>query len=164
MDQMIDSQHRGMTLVELLIVVAILGILAAIVVPTVSNARERAQVNAIATDLKSLTDSIQRYHVDHGVYPNPAAYARVPGALSGYLPETGNVQTAAGFTLGYLKPKSPLTTYGGKPFSVASMVRVPSGQLNMRDDIDAVLDDGDILNGSFQYYGGIGPTMVFVIQ
>ena len=64
------ARARGFTLVEILIVVVILGILAAIVVPQYGNASERAKGSTTAAQLKSLREAIDRYKVDHdGNYP-----------------------------------------------------------------------------------------------
>ncbi len=60
---------KAFTLIELLIVVAIIGILASIAVPNFMNARVRAQVTRAQADLRNLTTAMSTYAVDHGTYP-----------------------------------------------------------------------------------------------
>ncbi len=62
----------GFSLVELIIVIAILGILAAIVVPRFTNASEVAQSNALKEDLRILRTQIMVYRVQHN--GNPPGY------------------------------------------------------------------------------------------
>ncbi len=57
------------TLVELIIVVSILGILAAIVLPEFQNHQQKAKETQAKANLKLLRDAIERYAVDHGVPP-----------------------------------------------------------------------------------------------
>lgn len=66
--------QRGFTLVELLIVVIILAILAAIVIPQFSGATLDAQEGALDADLTALRSAIDLYRVQHrGVYPGTNA-------------------------------------------------------------------------------------------
>jgi len=57
---------KGFTLIELLIVVAIIGILAAIAVPNFLNAQIRAKIARIYSDLRSIQIAIEMYSVDNG--------------------------------------------------------------------------------------------------
>lgn len=62
--------RNGFTLIELLIIVTIIGILAAIVIPTFSNANETAKAGALASQLNTVKKSLVMYGTDHnGVYP-----------------------------------------------------------------------------------------------
>ncbi|MBD3266691.1 prepilin-type N-terminal cleavage/methylation domain-containing protein [bacterium] len=60
---------KGFTLIELLIVVAIIGILAAIAVPNFLNAQMRARVARVESDFKAITTSFEMYRLDQGDLP-----------------------------------------------------------------------------------------------
>jgi len=57
------------TLIELLIVVAIIGILAAIAVPNFMNAQTRARVARVNAELRNLGVAMENYYLDEGNYP-----------------------------------------------------------------------------------------------
>ena len=57
------------TLIELLIVVAIIGILAAIAVPNFLNAQTRAKVARVRADLRTLGTALEMYQLDRGDFP-----------------------------------------------------------------------------------------------
>jgi len=59
----------GFTLIELLIVVAIIGILAAIAVPNFLNAQVRAKVAKVVSEEKSVRDAYTRYFMDQNSWP-----------------------------------------------------------------------------------------------
>lgn len=61
---------KGFTLIELLIVVAIIGILAAIAVPNFLNAQMRAKVARVVSDFKSLDTALEMYRLDNNAFPN----------------------------------------------------------------------------------------------
>lgn len=61
--------QRGMSLLELIIVMAIIGILAAVAVPLLKNAPRRAQEAALKQNLRVMRDAIEQHHADKGHYP-----------------------------------------------------------------------------------------------
>lgn len=70
---------KSFTLIELLIVVAIIGILAAIAVPNFLNAQARAMVSRALSDFKALHTAMETYRLDNNDYPPDYDSGRVPG-------------------------------------------------------------------------------------
>lgn len=64
---------RGFTLVELLLVLVILGTLAAIVVPKFAGRSQQAKVTAAGTQLSNFDLALDSFEVDNGYYPQGAA-------------------------------------------------------------------------------------------
>ncbi len=64
-------KKNGFTLIELLIVVAIIGILAAIAVPNFLNAQTRAKIARVRSDMRSIAVACENYRIDNNVYPWP---------------------------------------------------------------------------------------------
>jgi len=62
-------QQKGFTLIELLIVVAIIGIIAAIAIPNLLNAIDRGKQKRTMADMRSLGTAIESYAVDNSRYP-----------------------------------------------------------------------------------------------
>ena len=60
---------RGFTLVELLLVLVILGTLAAIVIPKFSGRTEQAKLAAAKTDIANISSALNTYEIDNGTYP-----------------------------------------------------------------------------------------------
>lgn len=94
--------QNGFTLVEILIVVVILGILAAIVIPQFTNASEEARSSSITAQLQSIRSQLELYQVQHnGDYPTLAQ-------LWDNLTETTDIHGAtAGSDFGPYLQKAP---------------------------------------------------------
>ncbi len=61
--------RRAFTLIELLIVVAIIAILAAIAVPNFLHAQLRAKISRVLADMRTVSTAVEAYAGDYGVYP-----------------------------------------------------------------------------------------------
>ena len=61
--------RRAFTLVEMLLVVTIIGILAALVIPKIVGRSEQARVTAAHADLSSIKTALEAFEVDNGYYP-----------------------------------------------------------------------------------------------
>ena len=103
---------RGFTLVEILIVVIILGILAAIVIPQFTNASNDARNNSVASTLQTMRSQVELFKIHHADTP-PAATA-LNTVMTGKTNPTDTTQTAATGTLGpYLQqfPTNPVNGF-----------------------------------------------------
>jgi general secretion pathway protein G len=74
--------HKGFTLVELLVVVAIIGIISSIAIAGLTNALDKGKQKRSMSDLHSIGEAVEAYHVDHAAYP--AGVADWP-TLQGYI-------------------------------------------------------------------------------
>ena len=102
---------RGFTLVEILIVVIILGILAAIVIPQFTNASNDARNNSIASTLQTTRSQIELFKIQHADTP-PAATA-LSVVLTGKTNQADTTQTAATGTLGPYVQAFPVNPVNG---------------------------------------------------
>ena len=60
---------EGFTLIEILVVITILGILAALIVPRVMDRPDQARVTAARADIAAIMGALKLYRLDNGTYP-----------------------------------------------------------------------------------------------
>ena len=78
----ISSHKSGFTLVEIMIVVAIIGLLASIAIPTYAQARGTAYRNVCISNLQQIEGAIQRWSLDmHKDEGQPVTYSDIRGYL-----------------------------------------------------------------------------------
>lgn len=107
------SDKRGFTLIELLIVITILGILATIALTSFQTSQQRARDGQRKSDLKQVSNALELYYADHGVYPGSSG-GQIQGcpSTSSTACTWGSVASGSEFTDGntvYLSrlPKDP---------------------------------------------------------
>lgn len=103
------QKQAGFTLVELLVVLAIVGLLATMATPQVLRYLGSAKVSTTTTQIRNLQSALELYYLDNGAYPNEAqglnALIQNPGDVvtwnGPYLKGTSSVQDAWGNAFGY---------------------------------------------------------------
>jgi general secretion pathway protein G len=108
----------GFTLVEILIVVVILGILAAIVIPQFTEASTEAKLSSLCTDLQTLRSQIELFKVQHN---------DVAPTLANFLAQMTETSDILGVTSGS-KVRDPAHPYG--PY----LQKIPVNQFNDMKD------------------------------
>jgi general secretion pathway protein G len=86
----------GFTLVEILIVVVILGILAAIVIPQFTDASTEAKMSSLCSDLQTVRSQIELYKIQHNDNPPSAAGATFVAQMTAQTDVDGNAGTDYG--------------------------------------------------------------------
>ncbi len=72
-----SRKQTGFTLIELLIVVAIIGIIAAIAIPNLLNAIDRGKQKRSMADMRSIGTAVESYAVDTNFYPISSSMASI---------------------------------------------------------------------------------------
>jgi prepilin-type N-terminal cleavage/methylation domain-containing protein len=108
------NKNNGFTLIELMIVIAIIGILAAIAIPQFQAYRSRAFNSAAQADIHNISITQEAYYVDNGEYCSTLAMLRgmTPGYMQSENVWAGTVGSVSSYTI---------TTYhirGNKTFTI----------------------------------------------
>jgi prepilin-type N-terminal cleavage/methylation domain-containing protein len=118
----IHKSRNGFTLVEIMIVVAIIALLAAIAVPNFLRARKRSQATRVLEDLRMLDAAVDQYAIETG---KTSACNPLFADLKGYIKAGTALYTTGGDMFG--------NSYG--PFTVDSVPKVPDPTFNALSDV-----------------------------
>jgi type II secretory pathway pseudopilin PulG len=126
-----------------MIVVAIVGLLAAIAIPSFVHARETALNNRFVADLRVARDAFIEYSADNRTYPPDTMPGVIPVGMADYL---------------LRMPWTQPTVIGGQwdwdngqfGFTAGVSVYQPTAPLATMQKIDTIIDDGNLSAGSFR--------------
>jgi len=141
------ASRKGFTLVEIMIVVAIIGLLAALGIPNMLEAGQDTRKARFSREIQAAGHAFVQYAFDHGEYPADKTPTQMPNGMAEYL---------NGF------PWSEDTVIGGQwdwdygVFGITAGVSVKSPNWNTErmQEIDAQIDDGNLASGQFRQRSG----------
>ncbi|MBN1476051.1 prepilin-type N-terminal cleavage/methylation domain-containing protein [Candidatus Sumerlaeota bacterium] len=150
------NHRKAFTLIELLIVVAIIAILAAIAVPNFLEAQTRAKVSRARADLRSMATAVEAYRIDWNAYPadevrDPIISGSSLSAADGFFPAELSTPTAY---VTNARPPDPFVEMGG-PNSGAEPIYLTLFYQNVDASIAAAGGDTDAYEGQLLSAGQI---------
>ena len=146
--KIITSSKQGFTLVEIMIVVAIIALLAAIAIPNFNKARKQSQNTAFINNLRVIEHALLMYGADYKSYPPDVNGGIMPPELAKYLPPNSDWSIPT--------PIGGNWDYCGKVWGIKCGIAVydPSRTASEMTEIDAKIDDGNLDTGHFRLVSG----------
>jgi type IV pilus assembly protein PilA len=132
------GRREAFTLVEIMVVVVIIGLLAALAIPAFQRVKSSSIASRYANDFRTFSEAFQRYSFENGSWPAASATpGAIPVGMTGYLPARYSETSPMG---------------GGYTWAVGpARIRLVSTQAtdDVMQKVDAILDDGDLQAGQF---------------
>lgn len=132
------THKQGMTLVEVLMTVSILGLLAAFIVPAVTKAIERRENALCASNLRIAINAFELYRSEMGGYPPDKTPAVIPPEMTDYFNDLG------------IDWWTETTDVGGRwdwdngyHFAYSISIASPTASQDQLEELDALLETGD---------------------
>lgn len=132
----------GFTLVEIMIVVVIIGLLAAMALPAFQRSRMRSQAAILTNDFRQFDSAFQRFFMENGTGPAAAGVGVVPAGMAGFLPTNYTSPSPLGGGYIWSGPSANIVLFGS------------SANDTLMQLVDASLDDGVLTTGNFTKIGG----------
>ena len=150
-----DPRRGGFTLVELLVVAAIVGILAGLAIPNLRTVLLRARATELAGDMEVVRTAAMSYNGDHHTWPAESAAGAIPGGLDEYLPDNYSFQRN-GYQLDFENWSLP----GGLPGDPSTHTLI---------GVSVVVQDANLSNALVEFLGSaivfsVGNTHTVVID
>jgi prepilin-type N-terminal cleavage/methylation domain-containing protein len=154
---------RAFTIVEVMVVVVIIGFLAAAGLPSYRHITMRSKVTALENDLRQFSTAIQTFALQNGRWPADGEPQTIPSDLTAALSDNFTHTTPIGgvYKWNYEVPADGVTA------KAALVVQTASGNPVSDDEelflmIDRQMDDGVLETGNIQV--GSTNSLVFIIE
>ena len=153
------ARRAAFSLVELLVVIVVIGILAAVVIPNTISAGDTARVTATMEDLNSLVKAVENYRNKTGKWPRNAANGTMPTELSEYFTKSNPFQKTV--PIGGLYDYDGSTSNHGPRIRIVGSPGNPIADVATLTELDEQIDDGSLATGRMRKPGG---AIEFYIQ
>jgi type IV pilus assembly protein PilA len=147
------SRRSGFTLVEIMIVVMIIGLLAAIAIPSFAKARNESRIARYLNDIRPAIDYIELYAMENGSYPPDRGPRLAPDGLEDYV---------KGLDWSADTPLGGWWDWDHNSVGISAGVTVIGATASLADLrlVDNKIDDGNLTTGRFRRTGAGGYTYV----
>lgn len=155
---------RGFTIVELAIAALIIGVLAAIAIPSFKRSLLAARSDAVMNDLRVFAGSFQHYMQDKGEWPEDSAPGQYPPGMEQYLRSTAWLQKSAiggRYNWEYMSMQNGTRVRAAIAVSSLDENLVSSDRVQL-EDIDRRFDDGNLSTGMFRLGYELEP--IYIIE
>ena len=150
------QKSEGFTLVEIMIVVLIIGILAAMSYPAFMKVKTHSQASRLANDFRTFSGLFVTYSMDNGTYPPDAGAGTMPDGMADYIKSDNWVtQTPIGGNYDW-----DFNGYSGTPVATIAITGFTAG-MDPVEKLDEIMDDGNLGTGIIQSSSG---RVVFIIE
>lgn len=99
------QQRAGFTLIEIMVVIIILGLLAAFVIPNITGKSEEAKQKLVCVQMKSIAEGLKMFKIDNGSYPT--TQEGLLALINNPAPDTYASYSKDGYLDGKKIPKDP---------------------------------------------------------
>ena len=156
-------RNRAFTLVEIMVVVVIIGLLAAMGLPAFRRVTMRSKASAVQHDLGAFSTAFITYNLQNGRWPADAAAGQIPPELQNALTNNFTLKSPIG---GVYKWNFDVSA-DGVTAKAAILIESESGNPVSDDEelralIDRQMDDGDLNAGNIQV--GSTNSLVYIIE
>lgn len=146
------TEMEGFTLLELMVVLALIGLLASLAVPSYAGARTQAKVGRTASELVHIAKAFMAYESLHAEYP-PDSHRTLPDGMTDFLDQSlWDSETPLG---GFYNWEGP----DNYPYAGVSILS-PTVSQEVLESLDRRIDDGDMSSGRFRYGTNGRPTLI----
>ena len=136
------ASRRGFTLVEIMMVVVIIGLLAALAIPAFQRVRQASQNSTVANDFRVFSQAFESYAAENGSWPSNVAAGVVPPGMGGsFKTDVWQNTTPIGGRWNWDK--------GNFGITAAIAIQNFTCDDTQLAAIDAKIDDGDLSTGLF---------------
>lgn len=163
-----SPRRSGFTLPEVLVAVAMVGVLSAVILPSVTGQIAKSEASRVVQDLQNISQGIQTYRTDMGAWPSTVedliAISPTDTKWHGPYINSANDGTNGFSTGGGAVIENALTSAAGvcgtPTFMIISFSTDPSADLADRVDLqlDADVNGANGSAGLFRYTGGAGTS------